>query len=312
MFHLFLFLFTLVSLNCENLFDTYDDPLKQDEEFLPDADRHWTATRYWRKLDRLGKTIIACGEDSVKWQLPDLVALCEVENDTVLCDLTRRSLLRNARYDYFVTSSPDERGINVALLYSPFTFLPVNRRDISIQPIKGMRPTRDILYVSGIIPTGDTLHVFVVHAPSRRDGEFVTRPYRQLVISQLTAATDSIRGNSPNAQIIIAGDFNNYSDEKPFVQLRQHDLVEVSRYASGPSGIKGTYRYRGVWQSLDHVVCSSTLAATLQTCYIAAFPFLLESDNRYGGLKPKRTYYGPRYNDGLSDHLPLVARFRFS
>ena len=114
---------TIVELNTENLFDTRHDTLKNDYEFLPDSPRHWTRTKYWQKLNRIGQTIIACGEDSSGWTLPDIVGLCEVENDSVLFDLTRRSLLRKARYEYVMTASNDARGIDVALLYSPFSFM---------------------------------------------------------------------------------------------------------------------------------------------------------------------------------------------
>ena len=113
---------TIVELNAENLFDTRHDTLKNDYEFLPDSPRHWTRTKYWEKLNRTGQTIIACGEDSSGWHLPDIVGLCEVENDSVLFDLTRRSLLRKARYEYVMTASDDRRGIDVALLYSPYSF----------------------------------------------------------------------------------------------------------------------------------------------------------------------------------------------
>ena len=82
---------TFVELNCENLFDCRHDSLKQDMEFTPEGGRHWTRTRYWHKLNQVGKEILSCADE-----LPALVALCEVENDTVLHDLTRRSLLREA------------------------------------------------------------------------------------------------------------------------------------------------------------------------------------------------------------------------
>ena len=109
-------LFTLVQLNCENLFDCRHDSLKDDHEFLPEAYRRWTPSRYWKKLNRIGQEIVACGGEGKQWRLPDLVALCEVENDSVLRDLTHRSLLRTARYEYVMTNSPDVRGIDVALL----------------------------------------------------------------------------------------------------------------------------------------------------------------------------------------------------
>jgi len=196
--------FTFVELNCENLFDCVHDSLKDDYDFLPDGKNHWTRTRYWRKVNRIGQEIIACGEDSVEWHLPDLVALCEVENDSVVRDLTKRSLLRKARYEYLVTASPDVRGIDVALLYNPFSFQLLHSRHIRVQPLKGMRPTRDILYACGIILSGDTLHVLVVHAPSRSGGERDTRQHRRVVAEQLCATVDSIREYSPTASIVMA------------------------------------------------------------------------------------------------------------
>ena len=113
---LLLGIFTVVELNCENLFDCQHDSLKHDEQFLPTSDYHWTLHRYWTKINRIGQTILSCGESTNGWSLPDMVGLCEVENDSCLIALTRRSLLRHARYEYVMTHSPDERGIDVALL----------------------------------------------------------------------------------------------------------------------------------------------------------------------------------------------------
>lgn len=119
-------LLTFVELNCENLFDTKHDSLKNDLAFTPDGSYHWTRTRYWNKLNHIAKELIALGEhEHQEWRIPDLVALCEVENDTVLTDLTKRSLLRRAGYEYLMTSSPDERGIDVALMYIPSSFSPL-------------------------------------------------------------------------------------------------------------------------------------------------------------------------------------------
>lgn len=119
-------LLTFVELNCENLFDTRHDSLKNDMEFTPEGSYHWTRTRYWRKLNNLAKELVALGEKGNKeWEIPDLVAMCEVENDTVMTDLTKRSLLRLAGYEYLMTSSPDERGIDVALMYLPSSFCPL-------------------------------------------------------------------------------------------------------------------------------------------------------------------------------------------
>ncbi len=298
-------LLTFMELNCENLFDTRHDSLKNDQEFLPDGSYKWTPYRYWAKLNHLGQEIVAQSDP-----VPDFVAMCEVENDSVMFDLTKRSLLRNAGYEYVMTSSPDERGIDVALLYQPASFALLHSHSIRIKPLPDTRPTRDILYASGLLITGDTLHVFVVHAPSRRGGEQVSRPYRLLVASQLAEAVDSVYAISRDAKIIIAGDFNDYADSPALQYLYEHHLINMSADAQGSHGAKATYRWHGEWRSLDQILCSPSLAARKQSSVIGDLPFLLEDDEKYGGKKPYRTYLGPRYLGGYSDHLPLVVQLK--
>ena len=291
-----------VELNCENLFDIQHDEGKSDVEFTPDGQRRWTRTRYWRKLNAIGQEIISCAD-----RLPDLVALLEVENDTVLRDLTRRSLLRGAGYEYIMTCSPDVRGLDVALLYNPASFRPFCYDYIGVDPLPGMRPTRDILYVRGQSILGDTLHVFVVHAPSRYGGELPTRPHRMLVVSSLLQACQGLEGDD----IIVAGDFNDYSDSPSLQRLTGAGFVNVSELARGSHGnAMGTYRYLGEWHSIDHVLLSSGLAGRADSVYINDTPFLLEAEQRFGGWKPRRTFNGYRYQRGFSDHLPLVIRLK--
>lgn len=303
--------FTFVELNCENLFDTVHDSLKNDIEFLPESEYHWTRTRYWHKVNHLSQEIIALGNAPGKepWQIPDLVALCEVENDSVLIALTKRGLLRKAGYEYVMTSSPDERGIDVALMYQPMSFRLLHSHSIRIKRLPDTRPTRDILYAKGILVNDDTLHVFVVHAPSRRGGEQASRPYRLQVANQLSQAVDSLYALNGKAHILLAGDFNDYDDSPALRYLESHHLINISKGAKGRNGAKGTYRYHGEWRSLDHIFCSPDLAIQQNSCEIGDLPFLLMEDEKYGGKKPFRTYLGPRYLGGYSDHLPLVARF---
>lgn len=298
-------LLTFVELNCENLFDYQDDAGKQDEEYLLDATRHWTKKRYWRKLNNIAQELLSCSDDGI----PDLIALCEVENDSVVYDLTRRSLLRNAGYEYLMTSSPDLRGIDVALLYSPFSFVPVESHSIRVTPVEGMRPTRDILYVSGLAATGDTLHVFVVHAPSRYGGERYSRPFRLAVAERLCQAVDSLHAVSPDASILMAGDFNDDADAPALRRICQHGVRNVTKDARGSHGVRGTYRYKGEWGSIDHVLVSPNIYNKVDTAFIHSPLFLLEEEKLYGGLRPRRTYNGMRYQPGYSDHLPLVVRF---
>ena len=189
-------------------------------------------------------------------------------------------------------------------------FRPICYDYLDVKPLEGMRPTRDILYACGQLISGDTLHVFAVHAPSRRGGEQVSRPYRLKVINRLLQSVDSVRALSPQARIIIAGDFNDYSSDPTLQLLVRHGLVEVSEKAQGSHGAKGTYRYHGLWGSLDHILCDTTSTRQLVDCHIHDAPFLLVPDEKYGGVKPRRNYLGPRYLNGFSDHLPLVATFK--
>ena len=309
--------FTIVSYNVENLFDCRHDTLKDDHEFLPDGVRRWTNGRLWKKLNDVGRVIHQCGEgngvdgpDGSTYHLPDVVALLEVENDSVLRRLTMQSVLRGAAYRYVVTQSPDRRGVDVALLYNPLTLQPLTHRYIRITPPHGAKPTRDILYLAGRRTIeDDTLHLFVVHAPSRSGGQAETEPYRLLVAQQLLAHVDSIRSDNPHACIVVMGDFNDYSTDRSLQLLTQHHLTEASRNLKGKdyarTHVSGTYRYQGAWGSLDHIFVSPPLTGHIRRCYILDNPWMLEQDTD-GQYKPFRTYLGTLYHGGISDHLPIV------
>ncbi|WP_285822013.1 endonuclease/exonuclease/phosphatase family protein [Xylanibacter muris] len=312
-------LLTFVELNCENLFDTRHDSQKNDTEYLPESTRHWTRTRYWNKINNIAREIISCGEPPAyvtekhcdipqDFHLPDIVALCEVENDSVMNDLTKRSLLRNCNYDYVMTSSEDERGIDVALMYHKFTFRIITHYPIRVPTVKGMRKTRDILYVKGQTQDNDTLHIFVVHAPSRFGGERKTRPFRMAVAERLSESIDSAALSAQDPNIIVAGDFNDGIGSNAMKHVCSHGMTNITHNASGA---KGTYRYKGKWERIDHILGSRNIASNTIATYIHCPAFLVEEDTKYGGTKPRRTYNGYRYSkQGFSDHLPLVAWLR--
>ena len=300
---------TFVEYNCENLFDCQHDSLKEDMQFTPEGTYRWTPGRYWKKLNHISQAILSCAGDSASATIPDMIALTEVENDSVMRDLTKRSLMRNARYEYVMTSSPDVRGIDVALVYSPYSFRLLYSHSIRVSMPEGVRPTRDILYASGLLVSGDTLHIYIVHSPSRSGGEHLTQPYRMLVAERLCTSIDSLRAVCPNARIIVAGDFNDYSTNRSLMRIADIGMIEVSQKATGRNGAKGTYRFQGDWGSLDHIFVSGNMAENLTGCYINDAPFLLEEESKYGGVRPMRSFRGPVYINGYSDHLPLVATF---
>ena len=294
--------FRVLFWNTENLFDCKDDPKKNDNEFLPDATRRWTYFRYRDKLKNLAKGIVASGDEYV----PDLVGLCEVENDSCLNDLTRRSPLKEAGYRYVMTDSPDQRGIDVALLYQRGSFKLLQHQSIRI-PFKQVKkaPTRDILHVVGKVVSGDTLDVWVVHYPSRRGGKAKSEPYRLLVAEILKHAVDSVMQVRQNPNVVIMGDFND-GPSSPVMKK----LCSDGRLVNLMQGKKeGTYRYRGAWEILDQFLVSENVRT--KNAEVLQHPFLLEEDEKYGGNKPFRTYNGMRYQGGFSDHLPIILDLQF-
>lgn len=299
---------TLVELNCENLFDCHHDSLKQDYAFLPDGTYRWTPNKYWKKLNNIGQTILSCS-DSTTLMLPDIVALTEVENDSVMRDLTKRSLLRNAKYEYIMTSSPDIRGIDVVLMYSPASFHPLFHASIPVPMPEGSRPTRDILYVKGETHAINSLHLFVVHAPSRAGGELRTRKFRMLVAEKVCHVIDSINNADKDTHIVVVGDFNDYAKDASLKYFSNHGMTNISASAKGSNGAKGTYRYQGEWGSLDHILINDNMLKRRLSCRINDAPFLTEEDAKFGGRKPRRNLVGPSWRNGYSDHLPLVAVF---
>ena len=298
--------FRVMFWNVENLFDTKDNPRKNDNEFLPDAHRRWTPFRYRDKLNKIAKTLIACGDG----QVPSLVGLCEVENDSCLYDLTRRTPLREAGYRYVITDSPDQRGIDVALLYREGEFRPVGRRDIRI-PHKQVKrgPTRDILHVAGRVASGDTLDVMVCHMPSRSGGQAKSEPYRMYTAQVLCRAVDSVRQVRKHPHVLVMGDFNDYPTDKSMRMLcKQGGLQNLM------AGRKdGTYLYRGEWGILDQFLVSESLLkrknrirTSPDNVQVMRPDFLLEKNVRTGMRRPFRTYNGMKYIGGYSDHLPVL------
>lgn len=305
--------------NVENLFDCRDDSLKADQEYLPDSPRRWTFHRYRQKLINTAKVIVAAGEG----EIPVLVGLCEVENDSVLEDLQRLTPLRQLGYRHFITQSPDPRGINVALLYKRDRFKPVSRKDHRVTLPDRYKPTRDILQVTGVLPGGDTLDLFLCHFPSRSGGEAESRPARIAASQKLTEVINTVNNLRTNPHILICGDMNDYpstlciptSNKQDtsvynFVEnIVNNNLFNLMGDLEKSGG--GTHKFNGKWGYLDQFIVNGRLLDKYEGPYVekaAAFsaPFMLTEDTKHLGKRPKRTYYGYKYEGGYSDHLPII------
>ena len=291
--------FTVMSYNIENAFDTYHNEGKDDLEFCEGGDRKWTKNRLFKKLRGVCKVIAAADEN----RPIDLIALCEVENDTVMEYLIHRTPLKNIGYQYIINKSDDPRGINVALLYSPFTFHPKETQHIHIPTTKPTHATRDILHVAGTISNGDTVDVYVIHLPSKLGGAVARE--RSLKVTQILKENiDSVHSTRHHPNIILMGDFN-AETKSPQLKMLTSDKILTDHTAPLHPG---TYKYQGDWSTIDHILTHTTTLSP-KTATILTFPFLLEPDRTYGGNKPRRTYIGFTYNGGISDHLPVMMRF---
>jgi len=313
--------FRIMFYNVENLYDTADDPDTNDDDFTPESNLRWNDYRYWKKLHDISKVITSVGEGYP----PALVGLCEVENDSVIFNLTKRAALQRHKYEYIITDSKDHRGSNIALLYQRDQIRIISKK--SYTPVfkdAPKRTTRDILHVTGKIINGDILDIFICHFPSRSEGIRKTRPYRIECASLLKQKTDSLYRIRKQAKIIIMGDFNDYPTD-----ISMKDALGAKNPETGTEPallynlfyhksldkikLEGTYKYKGKWNYVDQfIVSGSLLTATGSTSIkenkanIYSAGFLLEEDNKkYGGLKPFRTYSGWRYLGGYSDHLPI-------
>lgn len=310
--------FRVMFYNVENLFDCEHDEGKDDKEFLPDGQRHWTKGRYRNKLNNIAKVITSVGE----WNSPALVGLCEIENDKVMTGLTKYSPLKSQQYRYVMTDSKDPRGIDVALMYQSNQFRYLKHYSYKVH-LKNTT-TRDILHVTGKVLSGDTLDIFVCHFPSRRNGEKESEPKRIEVAKILKAKSDSLMKTRNKANIIIMGDFNDEPSNKSIYTIinaiefsspaKSNQLYNLMYPMQKIEG-KGSYKYRDTWNILDQIIVSGNLfnqtsfKVLPETADIFYRNFILTEDKSNGGKRPKKTYVGMKHEGGFSDHLPVFVDF---
>jgi endonuclease/exonuclease/phosphatase family metal-dependent hydrolase len=308
----------LVFYNTENLFDIADDSITNDNEYTPTGMRGWTYNKFQRKILNLSKVFISIGG----WEAPEIIGMCEIENRYVLIKLINDTPLKNIGYKIIQKDSPDPRGIDVAMIYRPDKFVPISYKAIPVRfPKDPSSRTRDILYVKGKVLGQEVLHVFINHWPSRYGGYAATKPKRAVVASILRHATDSIMQDDPNARVVIMGDFNDEPNDESItkVLMARGDSTHLDRndlynMMSGYAGRwrTGTNKFHESWSVIDQMIVSSSmlhaekgLTVNANAAHIFDAPFLLMEDKTYFGMKPFRTYLGPRYQGGFSDHLPV-------
>ena len=301
--------FDLMSYNVENLFDTIDDPNKADEDFTPAGKLQWNTAKYYEHLNHTVDAITNKGTS-----FPAIVGLIEVENGTVLNDLVNTSFLKGKGYQVVWYEGPDERGIDVALIYDSKRVTIVGSRPIPVVLESVSDPnTRDILKVSVKVGSED-YHLFVNHWPSRRGGLDESEMHRIKAASVLRKEVDQILSVNPKANIICMGDFNDFPSNKSIHDVLQAGVsnehsVLFNMMSDFEALKKGTHFYKGEWSPLDQFIVSYGMfdnkCISANSFEVVTYDFLYDT-SKDGVKSPARAYVGDSYKGGYSDHLPIL------
>ena len=289
--------------NLENFFDwKRDSSLDNASEagFTPSGEKHWTKKKFFTKCDAVSKSIFwIAGKEG---RLPDVIGVAEVENSFVLKMLLESTSLDKAGYSFVHFDSPDPRGIDVALLYRKEKMHLVNKLPVSIRSPSRQKDfkTRDILLTQFVLENGDSIAFLVNHHPSKYGGK--TQGKRKLAMNRLICVTDSLI-ESGWKNVVSMGDFND-TPESTEAYSRNMENLAAPLAAKG----EGSIKYQGRWEMIDMFFVSEGLSGGrgLLKMKVERIPFLSIRDNSFSGEKPLRTYTGPRYSGGVSDHCPIV------
>lgn len=310
--------------NLENFFDPFVDSTRTYNEYTERGGQHWTLSRFYRKRNNLYKAILRFSQQ----QPIGIMGVCEVENDYVLNALFAQTPLKRFNYRWVHYEGPDRRGIDPAIVYSKDRFQLIYSEAIPYRnPEDSAMISRDILYAKFFDYREDTVHCFVNHWPSKYRGERETEEARNWAAKLLRQKIDSIVNAADNLpKIIVMGDFNDTPDAPCVHEIlgARHpsecgdDDLLVNLFAKPEElGFKGTLKYQESWMVFDQIIVTKSLLnndmlhCTSSDARIIHEGFLLEDDNTYQGQKLNRTYLGPKYHGGFSDHLPVMLLLRY-
>jgi len=297
--------------NVENLFDTLDTPEKADEEFTPSSILKHNSVRYNEKLSHLAQVV----DSSFYGKAPELLGLCEVENRVVVQDL-RDHISIEHHLDIIHYESPDQRGIDNALLFDTVQFSPLSSGLAKIDLGEEERPTRGVLWAA--LKEKHTSQVFVImvnHWPSRYGGQEESNWKRVKSSDRAIALIDSLRKVYPDCGAILMGDLNDHPDNESVQQL-----LKCDEQGNGPCFVNmheryleldsGSHAYRGEWGVLDHILLDRKLmdfhswVPGRNQGEFVSFKWMMYEDSRTHELFPSRYYGRDKCFGGYSDHLP--------
>jgi len=308
--------------NFENLYDTINDPNKDDEEFLPNGAKNYTGKVYNDKLSKLAYVISQLAIDKTT-DGPAIIGTAEIENIEVLKDLCKQPAIANRGYQPILIDGPDKRGNDPALLYNPKYFTPIKTTNLFVPIMRDgdTSYTRDILYVKGLL-LNEMVHIFVNHWPSRRGGEDASAPLRAKAAEICREVIDSILDVNIDAKIMVMGDFNDdpMSPSIKKVLRTNKDMYELNAselynpfadfYIEGI----GTLAWQDSWNLFDQVIISKPWIDETQKGWFFSKAevfnksFLTQKTGNFKGY-PFRCYVGNEYTGGYSDHFPVVTYY---
>lgn len=300
--------------NVENLFDTINDPAIEDEEYLPDAASKWNTGRYTKKIKNIAFAISKMGVNE-NADGPAILGLAEIENKKVLEDLVKDPQIKGRKYQIVHYNSPDQRGIDVAMLYNTKYFKLISSSVHTVKmPGDSAKPTRDELLVNGKL-NGELVHVIVCHWPSRRGGEKESSANREAAAAVAKRLVDSLQKAEKNPKIFVMGDLNDDPEDnsvKKVLSTTDEAAMATAGTLYNPmekvhaSG-QGTLSYKGKWNLFDQIIISDGLTKksgkySYSSVHINNIPETCETEEKYKG-QPLRTFVGKKYLGGYSDHF---------
>ena len=312
---------TIAFYNLENLFDTINDPNKNDEASpMMEIKENRTAI-YKEKLNNMAKVLSEIGTKEAK-NSPIIIGVSEIENREVLEDLIHTRYLKDKQYGIIHYDSPDLRGIDVALLYQENYFKPTHHEtfELKLWDENGIRIyTRDQLLVSGYIDD-ELIHVIVNHWPSRRGGEEKSRSFREKAAYLNTQIIEKIKLSDPNPKVIIMGDLNDDPTNSSLktvlkTKAKKANVKEGDIYNPTEDMFRrghNTLVYRDNINLFDQIMFTSPLLTTTKDYSTYKMfktnvfnpQYLTTQTGKYKGY-PYRSFSGSKFIGGYSDHYPI-------
>lgn len=329
---------TIAYYNFENLFDTINDPSTNDDEWTPTGAQHWTKEKYEQKLKNLSRVLSEIGKPDNS-NSPTIIGCSEIENRGVLEDLIKQEKIVDYDYGIIHFDSPDQRGIDVALLYQKKYFRPTSFANIPLliyknksilqennnedlgdveirKETKNRIFTRDQLLITGFLEN-EEIHIIVNHWPSRSGGEKVSSPFREAAGRLNRKIIDSLQQINPNAKVLTMGDLN----DGPFNKSIKLALGAKSKKIEVPEfGVynpfeemaergMGTLAFRDSWDIFDQIIMTKSFIEPDFSSFkfwkagIFNKPYLIQTSGKYKGYPLRNTLT----EAGFSDHFPVYV-----